>query len=345
MKKKSLNVKKRILNNLAQYSLIKHKYKIFESNMDTYLEKGNIAAAVSGGPDSLSLAYFLKCYSVIRKRRAFFYHIDHGLRKESGLEAKIICKKMIKYDINCKILSWKGIKPQSNLQAIARSKRYSLLEQKCIKDKVNNLLIAHHIDDLKENFFIRMTRGAGLEGLVSFNSIKTRLSKNLNIIRPLINIPKKDLVYTSNKVFQFYLNDPSNYEDKFKRSRLRRLINELQAEGLDLNKILLTINNLSQSNIAINYFVELNIKNNVTMLNRGNRYILSHDFFNNPQEIIFRSFNQILRKVGGKFYSPRGISISRMMKNLSSQNFKKTSLGGCLIEKINKSVIIYKERS
>ena len=55
------------------------------------------------------------------------------------------------------------------------------------------LFLAHHKDDLYENFFIRMVRGSGLNGLVSFNSLCNKYSENLSIVRPLINVEKKEL--------------------------------------------------------------------------------------------------------------------------------------------------------
>ena len=88
MRKKSLNVKKRNLNKSTFFLnqiFIKKIYKIFEKNIKG-IDKSLVA--VSGGPDSLSLAFLAKCYS-IRNRVKFNYAlVDHNLRKESSLEAK-----------------------------------------------------------------------------------------------------------------------------------------------------------------------------------------------------------------------------------------------------------------
>ena len=58
-------------------------------------------------------------------------------------------------------------KPKKNIQSIARDKRYELLINKAKKFKIKNILIGHHLDDLFENFFIRILRGSGLKGLIS----------------------------------------------------------------------------------------------------------------------------------------------------------------------------------
>ena len=64
---------------------------------------------------------------------------------------------------------------------------------KAKKLKINNILLGHHKDDLIENFFIRILRGSGLNGMVSFDQ-KTNL-QNINLIRPLLKFSKKFRIY------------------------------------------------------------------------------------------------------------------------------------------------------
>tara|TARA_B100001123_G_C15140595_1_gene959321 strand:- start:95 stop:1150 length:1056 start_codon:yes stop_codon:yes gene_type:complete len=346
MKKKSLSVKKKIHNILLanlKNPKIKKSYGVFKKNINKLGDIRKFAAAVSGGPDSLALSYFLKCYSLQNKTKVFFYQVDHGLRKNSLKESRLVQRKMKNFDINSKILLWRGKKPYSNIQSIAREKRYSYIFKQCTKDKVNTILTAHHEGDLYENFFIRILRGSGLRGIVSFNSLQVRLDNNINICRPLIELKKNDLIYTAKKVFNFYLKDPSNKNSVFRRSRIRKLIQELKLEGLDFNKLKLTINNLSDSNNAINYYVRNNIKNNSKYIKNKSMYILSLKFFDNPDEIIFRSLSKLIKEVGQKYYSARGKSILNILNEINRQNFKKLTLSGCIIEKLNNSVIIYKE--
>ena len=56
----------------------------------------NFAVAVSGGPDSLALAFLSKIYSIKKKINSKFFIVDHKLRKESTKEAKFIYKKLVK---------------------------------------------------------------------------------------------------------------------------------------------------------------------------------------------------------------------------------------------------------
>ena len=220
-----------------------------------------------------------------------------------------------------------------------------VLEKQSKKDKVTDILLAHHIDDLYENFFIRLSRGSGLGGLLSFYEIKNKLNENLNIIRPLLFQNKKDLIFTSKKIFNFFVKDPSNNDENYKRVRLRKLIQSLKEEGFDEHKLRLTLNNLKESNISINYYVKKNIDLNSKFFKDNFFYILNESFFNQPKEIVFRSFAQILRIVGLKYYNPRGKSISLIINKINGKFFYKSTLSGCIIEKINNSIKIYRENS
>ena len=49
-----------------------------------------MGVAVSGGPDSLALAYLAKCYSLKNNVNVKYFIVDHKLRKESTLEAETV---------------------------------------------------------------------------------------------------------------------------------------------------------------------------------------------------------------------------------------------------------------
>ncbi len=347
MKKKSLSAKKKIHKKLLFYlkdPLIKKIYNKFDRIIKLNHNKSHFSVAVSGGSDSLSLTYLSKCYSILNHIKVMYYHVDHGLRRESSKEANKLRLELNKFDIKCKILKWKGKKPKSNIQSIARNERYKLIYNDCIKNNINYIFVAHHIDDLYENFIIRLLRGSGLKGLVSFNQIITDYNYKLKIVRPLIGLKKNDLDLLSNRVFKFKFDDPSNKNTNFKRIRIRNLIDNLKSDGLNLKKLNLTINNLSDSNFAINHYVKKNIEENAKYFRLKKCYILNTSFFNQPHEIVFRSLINILKKIGNKYYPPRGNSISQLLLKFGSGEIKKANISGCILEKIDNSFIIYEEK-
>jgi len=346
MKKKSLNAKKKVHNLILKHLSNPKVLKIFKEFKRTLNIKTNFAVAVSGGSDSLSLAFLAKCYSLLNKLEVKFYLVNHRLRKDSYSEAKLVSSVLRKFDINCKILTWIGKKPSTNIQALARNKRYFLLTNECKKNKINHLLIGHHIDDLYENFLIRLLRGSGLKGLISFGQISEHKTNDINILRPLINIEKHELVFLSNKVFNFFVEDPSNLNENFKRIRIRNLINNLEKEGLDKKKLRLTIRNLKDSDQSINFYVKKNIVENTKFFKNKNIFILNKFFFDQPHEIIFRSLSFLMKSISGKYYGARGKSIESLIMNIKEKKIKtKVTLGGCFIEKVSETILISRENS
>jgi tRNA(Ile)-lysidine synthase len=328
---------KKILSHLKDKKIL----KIFNQFSKSNNINQNIAVAVSGGPDSLALAYLAKCFSLKKKIVLKCYVVNHKLRKNSSTEALNVKDILKKIGINCKVLNWNGKKPSSNIQSQARDKRYFLLANECKKDNIKNLLIGHHSDDLLENFLIRIVRGSGLKGLISLN--KETKYNNLNIIRPLLNQNKKDLIYISKKIFNFYVKDPFNLNEDFKRTRVRNLLLSLEKEGLDKKKLMLTINNLKDSDRSIKFYVDKNLKENVFFFKKKNVYALNQNFFNQSHEVIFRSLTKIIQLLGKKYYPVRGKSINNLITAINSQLFSKVTLGGCFIERVNETILISKE--
>ena len=313
-------------------------YKRFEKSLNI---NENFGVAVSGGPDSLALAFLAKTYSLKRKINPKFFIVDHKLRQESTKEAKAIQKILKRASINLEILTWKGKKPKKNIQSIARKIRYKLMSDRCEKYKIQSMLVGHHQDDLIENFFIRMVRGSGLKGLVSLDK-KSKID-NTNIYRPLIDQKKDDLILVSKKIFDFYVRDPSNNDEKFQRIRIRKLIEELRKDGLDMNKFLKTIKNLKYSNNVINFYVDENLKQNTFFSNKDKRLILNRSFFLKSYEVVFRGLSDSLKKIGGKYYSVRGKKLEKMIYDIQNNRLFRSTLGGCIVEKVNHTIIISKE--
>ncbi len=340
MNPKNLNAIKipKILKEKLSNKKVSRLFNIFEKDFDIH-EK--CCVAVSGGPDSLALAFLTKVYSIKNKINFKYFIVNHKLRKESTEEAKKVKKILNKLNIKSEILTWHGKKPTKNIQSLARKKRYDLLLTKCKQFKVNNLLVGHHLDDLFENFFIRMIRGSGLKGLVSLE--KKTISSKINIIRPLLNFNKKDLEFISNYVFNLFINDPSNKDVKYTRIRVRQLINEFQNNGLDKAKLLLTLKNLKKSNQALSFYVEKNKKLNSFFYEHKRELVLNKNFFCHPYEVIFRSISDSIRLVGNKYHSVRGKKIDYILEKIRQNSLKKETLGGCVIKKVNQTVIITKE--
>ena len=341
MSPKNLNVSSkthRLLFNKLKDKRTFQIYKKFETCLNI---NENFIVAVSGGPDSLALSFLARIYSIKKSLNVRYLIVDHKLRKNSTLEAKLVKKKLKEYLINLDILSWYGVKPSNNIQSVARKKRYNLLISQAKKFKIKNILLGHHLDDLFENFFIRILRGSGLNGLVSLSE-KIQIDQ-VNLIRPLLNFDKRDLIYISNYIFGSYIEDPSNEDDKFKRVKIRKFLKQLEVEGLDRNKFLLTIKNLKFANETIKFYTKKNLEDNISFFKKTNSVVLKKNFFYHSSEVVFRSFTEIIKLIGKKYYPSRGKKISNIIQLINTRVSLKVTLGGCLIKKVNQTVIVSKE--
>jgi len=342
MSLKNLSVKNKIpklLDLKLKNKRISQIYKNFEKSLDV---RENFAVAVSGGPDSLALAFLAKIFSIKKKLISKFYIVDHKLRPGSTKEAKIVKKTLEKCSINAEILTWKGKKPSNNIQSLARIERYKLLYSRCNKFKINNILLGHHQSDLIENFFIRMLRGSGLKGLVSLDK-KSKIDNKI-LLRPLLYQKKDNLKFLAKYVFNFYVKDPTNNEQKYQRIKVRKFIKDLQNEGLDEKKFIKTINNLKSSNSVINFYVDQNLKKNTFFSISKNRLILNREFFQQPYEVIFRAFSISIKTISKNYYPVRGKKLDKIIYDIENNRLFRATLGGCIIEKINQTIVISKER-
>ncbi len=347
MKRKSLTAKnkvhKKILGHLNNKEF-KKIYKKFEEFLK-FRKINTFAVSLSGGSDSLALAYFSKCFQILNNKKVYYVHIDHKIRKNSSKEARDLKFLMNKSLIKCEILPWKKITKSRITQENARIARYGLLERFCKKKRINALLLGHHQDDLYENFFIRMLRGSGIRGLTSFSSQDTFINKSLKGYRPFLNITKKTLLKVTNKVFGYYIDDPSNSNDQFLRTRVRNLLKSLQNEGFDKKKFDLTYCNLHSANETLKYYSDQNISKNTNYFSKNlkDAVVINHKFFKQPDEIILRSLSNLISKTNNKYYYPRGKSLLKKIYEIKGNYFKKTTLGGCIIERVNNTTLIYPE--
>ena len=115
------------------------------------------------------------------------------------------------------------------------------------------ILTAHHKDDQIETFLIRLSRGSGVQGLSAMDKISF-LDGKIKIFRPFLDENKKSLNFITNKIFGTYVKDPSNYNKKFLRSNVRRLLPLLKKHGIKDDQIIKSINNLKSSSKTINFY-------------------------------------------------------------------------------------------
>src|SRR3982750_3787419 len=192
-----------------------------------------IVLAVSGGPDSVARMWLAARWrrALARGPRLVAVTVDHGLRTEAAREAREVKRLARSLDVPHRTLRWTGAKPKTGLPAAAREARYRLLAKAARQASATHILTAHTRDDQAETLLMRLLRGSGVAGLAAMARQSER--EGVWLARPLLDIPKSQLIATLNKAKIDFADDPTNRDMAFTRPRLRTLMTALGNEGGD----------------------------------------------------------------------------------------------------------------
>ena len=192
---------------------VNKKYNLIENN-DT------IVVGFSGGPDSVFLVEMLKKLQNFINFKIYLVHINHLLRGKDAVSDENFSFEYAKknnLEIFIKKIPVKEIAKEvgKTLEEVGREERYKFFSEIYKKIGANKIATAHNKDDQIETFLFRLIRGASLQGL---EGIKI---KNNNIIRPISEIYKKDILNYLNKNEIQYKIDKTNFENEFTRNSIR----------------------------------------------------------------------------------------------------------------------------
>ncbi|MEK7271646.1 MAG: tRNA lysidine(34) synthetase TilS, partial [Nitrospirota bacterium] len=115
-----------------------------------------------------------------------------------------------------------------NMQEAARELRYHAYEEVSKKAGAAKIALGHTADDQSETFFMMLLRGSGMKGLSGIppvRSLELGVKKNILIIRPLIEIERKEIeeFLFQNSSLPFIV-DSSNLKKDYFRNWIRLMI-------------------------------------------------------------------------------------------------------------------------
>ena len=177
------------------------------------LSSGANLLAFSHGIDSTALFYILDKAGV----KFDLAIVDHNVREQSKFEvesAKELASKFGK-KIYVKSVNLAG----SNFEKNAREARYEFFGEICQKYGYENLILAHQFDDKFEWFLMQLGKGAGLKELFGMSELEKR--NHFWLVRPLLNLRKKELQNYLDERGLHYFIDKTNLDGKLKRSFVR----------------------------------------------------------------------------------------------------------------------------
>lgn len=182
-----------------------------------------VLIALSGGPDSTALAHLLSLWRRKHALKLVAAHVHHGLSNQNdrALSLARTTAKELGIPFYSKKIKVRALSERKkiSLEEAGRDARYIFFEALSRRLKIGRVATAHTRDDQAETVMMRIIRGCGLHGLAGIPA-KRRLGKT-QVIRPLLDCQKKDLLrFLAENGIRFQT-DRSNASARFTRNRVR----------------------------------------------------------------------------------------------------------------------------
>lgn len=212
-------------------------------------ENDLIIVGASGGPDSQFLVYALNELKNELKFDIILAHFNHLHRKEA-IEDEMLVKE------TAEKLSLRFITKSQSMDQFAKDMKISPEDagrrlryeffRSIEKDKNPKIAVAHTMDDQAETVLMRIIRGTGVNGLVAMTY------KNDDIIRPILDIKKQDLLdYLATNGINYHI-DKTNNETDYTRNKIRLdIIPQIEKINPNFKKSLVNLSHIAADETGI----------------------------------------------------------------------------------------------
>lgn len=195
-------------------------------------ENDRVLAAVSGGSDSAAMLDIL--YKLSKKMNFTLYaaHVNHNLREEAAKDEEFVVKLCESLKIKCFVenadVKLYAARNNMSSELAGRKIRYDFFERIMAENSINKLATAHNKNDSAESILLHLTRGCGVDGLCGIPVIRDGY-----IIRPIIDITKKEIEEYCRQNDVEYVVDKTNFETDYTRNKIRLLLLPLIEENIN----------------------------------------------------------------------------------------------------------------
>lgn len=188
-----------------------------------YLKNSKIALALSGGRDSMALAYALKAQGT----PFFAINFEHGIRGDKSVKDSQFVRAWCETNgVECLSITLdtpayakeKGL----TIEQGARELRYFHFDKLLQEGKCDYVALAHHNDDQVETILMRLFRGTGVRGLKGMSEVSGKY------VRPLINYTREDIDKYVNENNIPFVEDETNKDEGYTRNYIRSQLKELK---------------------------------------------------------------------------------------------------------------------
>jgi tRNA(Ile)-lysidine synthase len=188
-------------------------------------ERGaRVVAAVSGGSDSVALAWILRELSDAGALRlTAIAHLDHSLRGAESARDAAFCRDLaaefgLPFDVEAVDVARLAKDQGQSIEEAGREARYAFFERVRARTSADAVATGHTRDDQAETVLMRVFRGAGTKGL---GGIPPRRGA---IVRPLIDLRRVELVGWLDALGRHWVEDSTNADRALTRNWIRHAL-------------------------------------------------------------------------------------------------------------------------
>lgn len=178
-----------------------------------------MAAAVSGGMDSVVLLDKLARTAKQLDIKLCVINVEHGIRAESKDDSEFVRRLAESYGVP--FFGYEVNSPEYARQnklseeTAARILRYKVFDE---FDGCDCVALAHHMSDQAESILMHILRGSGTAGAVGMRAV------NGKYVRPLLDTPKEEIERYAAEHKLKYVVDKTNFENDKTRNFLRNVV-------------------------------------------------------------------------------------------------------------------------
>ena len=174
--------------------------------------------AVSGGADSLALAYALIKEAPDLAINLIAVTVDHQLQSGSADQAAKVQAELKAMGYQEVIIEKVSVKEKSGLEADARTARYAALDAVAHAYGATQIFLGHTRDDQAETVLLGLARGSGTRSLAGMAVINGKYA------RPFLQLTREQTVQACQEAKLNPWSDPHNENAKFSRVRVRNSV-------------------------------------------------------------------------------------------------------------------------
>ncbi|MCM1102328.1 MAG: tRNA lysidine(34) synthetase TilS [Acetatifactor muris] len=207
---------------MTQADLFEEKVFAFIGKHRMLRPAERVVAGISGGADSVCLLFVLLKWRERYGMELSVVHVDHGIRAESGEDARFVEKLCARYGIPFYLrkadVRRLAAERKCSEEEAGRDFRYRAFEETARERGADRIAVAHNMNDCSETMLFHLFRGTGLKGLAGIPPVRGR------IIRPLLCVERGEIEHYLEELGQDYCRDETNSGDRYTRNRIRHHI-------------------------------------------------------------------------------------------------------------------------